>query len=381
MIYLDNAATTYPKPNCVLKSVKRSVSKLGANPGRSGYKMALDTAEAIYEAREAVSSFFNAKSAENIIFTQNCTQALNICIKGLAEKGKNFVCSSLEHNAVSRPLYKLKSRGICDYSVAEIDVNSDKNTVNNFNNLIDENTAAVILTVASNVFGIITPVKMISSLCKSRGVPLILDCAQAAGILKLDCEELGADFLCVAAHKGLYTPAGLGILVINSDIIPDTLSEGGTGSNSLSLSQPDFLPDMFESGTLNTSSIISLSESIRLINKIGLGRIYSHEYLLLKYLEEALSEMKNVKLYTSFSENQRLAPVLSFNINGIPSELVGMKLAKKGVCVRAGYHCSFLAHKSFGTLENGTVRISPSIFTKKGDINFTINCINKLQIK
>lgn len=381
MIYLDNSATTYPKPDCVIKSVKKSMKYFGANPGRSGYDMAVKTAEAIYSTRNSLKEFFNAKSIDNIIFTQNCTAAINMCIKGLAKKGGNFVCSSLEHNAVIRPLEKLKNDGVCDYKTAIVDVNNDEKTVTNFDTLIDEKTVAVVISAASNVFGFILPIKRISDLCKKRSVPLIVDAAQAAGIIPLDVKNLGIDYLCVAAHKGLYAPLGLGVLVINSDKIPDTIIEGGTGSNSLSPVQPDYLPDRFESGTMNTSSIIALNESLKEIRKIGLGAIYSHEYTLMKTLEDSLREMKNIRLYTSFCDSQRLVPVLSFNICDVPSELTALDLSRDDICVRAGYHCSYQAHKSFGTLETGTVRISPSLYTKKRDIYFTINCIYKLQNK
>ena len=357
------------------------MSRFGANPGRSGYKMAVKTGEAIYSSREALRSFFNAKSVENVVFAQNCTLALNICIKGLSENGGNFVCSSLEHNAVIRPLEKLKNEGVCDYKIAGIDINSDDKTVENFDRLIDEKTCAVVISAASNVFGFLLPIKRISQICKKYGVPLIVDAAQAAGIIPLDVRELGIDYLCVAVHKGLYAPVGVGALIINSDKNFDTIIEGGTGSNSLSALQPDFLPDRFESGTMNTSGIIAVAPAVNEINKIGMGNIYSHEYSLLKLLEENLREMKNVILYTSFCDSQRLAPVLSFNIKGVQSELVALSLAEKDICVRAGYHCAFIAHKSFNTLEGGTVRISPSIFTKKGDIYFTLNCIYKLQNK
>ena len=253
MIYLDNAATSFPKPECVIKSVNDTMKFYGANPGRSGYEMALKTAEKIYESRLAISRFFNAKCAENTVFTQNCTAALNICIKSLAKRGGRFVCSSLEHNAVARPIEKLKNDGICDYLVADIDIDNDDNTVKNFDRLINARTSAVILSAASNVCGYIPPIKRISMLCKKYSVPLVVDGAQAAGIIPLDCCELGIDYLCIAAHKGLFAPAGTGILIVNSDNIPDSLTEGGTGSNSLSLAQPGYLPDRLESGTVRIS--------------------------------------------------------------------------------------------------------------------------------
>ena len=379
MIYLDNAATTYPKPKSVIESVYNSMRYYGANPGRSGYKMALETAEKIYESREAARSFFNVERAENIIFTHNCTAALNICIKSLAKKGKNIVCSSLEHNAVMRPLERLKRDCNIEYRIAEISPNNDEVTVKNIDRLIDGETAAVVITAASNVTGYISPLKKISNVCKKKNVPFAVDAAQGAGIIPLDCNELGIDYLCVAAHKGLYSALGTGILIVNSTEIPDSLIEGGTGSSSLSFLQPDFLPDKLESGTMNTSGIISVKSGIDFVRSVGIGSIYSHEYSLMKILESELKNMKNVTVHSSFTENKPLVPVLSFNIRGYHSEEVSELLAEKGVCVRAGYHCSPLAHKSLGTTEHGTVRISPSIFTKKNNIYFTINCINKLQ--
>jgi cysteine desulfurase family protein len=379
VIYLDNAATTYPKPKSVYRAVNQALKKYGVNSGRSGYKAAVETSMQVYRSRQAVAELFGCSKAENVVFTQNCTAALNICIKSLAEKGCNFICTDLEHNAVARVLEALKQKGVCDYKIAHVDRFNDAVTVNNFNTLIDEKTVAVVLTAASNVFGVKTPYEKIAALCKKRGVRIIVDAAQAAGIVPINISESGIDYLCIAAHKGLYAPAGLGILVAGDGAKLSPLTEGGTGSNSLSLSQPDFLPDMLESGTLNISSIIALRKGVEKIRSIGLGEVYSHEYSLMKLLESELSNMKNVILYVSFCNNEPLVPVLSFNIRGKNSEQTALELDKYGVAVRAGYHCAGLAHKAFGTLGCGTVRISPSIFTKKSDIYSTINYINKLQ--
>lgn len=377
MIYLDNAATTYPKPESVINSVAESLKFYGANPGRAGHDMAIKTGEKIYESRKAAADFFGASGEENVSFTLNCTTALNFCIKGNAYEKCNFIVSSLEHNAVMRPLEKMREDDFCFYRVAEIACDTEE-TVANFEKLIDEKTAAIVVTGASNVFGVITPVKELAALAKKYGIKIIVDAAQTGGILPINVQSDKIDFLCAAAHKGLYAPMGVGILIKNCDGVFPTVIEGGTGSMSIDLRQPDFSPDRYESGTGNTAGIIAVKSGIDEVNKIGIERIYKNEYELIKMLENGIKEVKGVKLYTSFSDNQKLVPLLSFNIDGLHSEETAEKLNEMGIAVRAGLHCAPCAHKTFGTTQTGTVRICPSIFTKKEDIYFTIKCIRKI---
>jgi cysteine desulfurase family protein len=378
MIYLDNSATSYPKPPCVIEKLPNIIKNYGANSGRGAYKMALDTTEKIYLTRKNVADFFNLSESENVIFTYNCTTALNMTIKGVAKKGCNFIISNLEHNAVIRPLESLKQKGICDYSIANVtdDVYS---TLSNFERLIDKNTVAIVCTAASNVFGIIPPYKALSALAHKYNLLFILDYSQLAGIVPLNLSNKNIDIVCCSAHKGLLGLSGVGLLLINNEIVMNTIIEGGTGSNSENLSQPYEFPDRFESGTPNIVGIISLSDSINYLNQIKVENVYKHEVKLVKYLHCNLIKENNIKLYTNFLDSKKqYAPILSFNVKNTHSEQVASVLSESGIAVRAGLHCAPLAHKSFNTIKNGTVRVSPSIFTEKNHIDLLINSLRKI---
>ncbi len=378
MIYLDNSATSYPKPKCVVDGIRDAMTKYGANSGRGSYKMALDTSDQVYKCRKNVAEYFNVSKVENIIFTHNCTTALNMAIKGVAKKGGHFIISDLEHNAVIRPLESLKQKGICDYSIAKVD--SDiYSTLKNFEQHINDNTVAIICTGASNVFGVIPPYKALSSLAHKYGLIFIMDYSQCAGILPLNMNEIKIDILCCSGHKGLLGPTGVGLLIINSDIILDTIIEGGTGSNSMDFHQPLDYPDRMESGTPNIVGIIGLSKAIEFLKNIQPYEIYRKELCLLKYLQKYLMSDNKIRIYTNLFEGDKLyAPILSFNVKEKSSEETASFLSDEGIAVRAGFHCAPLAHKKFKTENIGTVRVSPSIFTKKSDIDFLINSLIKI---
>lgn len=378
MIYLDNSATSYPKPKCVIDAVYDSYSKLGANSGRGAYKMALDTTEQIYKCRKKIVNFFGMDSAENAIFTYNCTTALNMAIKGIAHENSHFIISDVEHNAVLRPLEKLKQEGKCDYSIAKVEFDSRK-TISNFKEKIRENTVAIICTGASNVFGVIPPYRMISNLAHKNNILFIMDCAQVGGVIPINMKNDGIDILCGAGHKGLMGPTGTGFMILNDGVMLNTILEGGTGSNSASADQPELIPDRFESGTPNIQGIIGLSTAIDFIYMNNVKSIFKHEISLMKYLQSNLENTENVLLYTDFFDiRQNLVPILSFNIKGLQSEEVADKLSDCEIAVRAGLHCAPLAHRKFKTESTGTVRVSPSIFTNKSDIDFLIKSVRKI---
>lgn len=375
MIYLDNSATTYPKPKTVIDSYNKSFYYYGANAGRGFYDMAIETTEQIFSVRKKICNFFDCSNPENVIFTYNCTMALNMAIKGVAIKGGHFIISDLEHNSVLRTVEKLKHDGICDYSVAKVDVD-DAKTIQNFAECIRKNTIAIICTGASNVFGIIPPYKKLAKLAHKNKILFILDAAQISGIIPISVNDDNIDILCCAGHKGLYGPTGTGVMVVNNDILLNTIVEGGTGSNSVSHLQPDIIPDRFESGTPNVQGIIALGKGIDFINKIGIDNISNHEKLLIKFLYENLSKIDKILLYGY--EYQNRVPILSFNVENMHSEEVAQKLSDFNIAVRAGMHCAPLAHKKMNTIESGTIRISPSIFTQKKDIDFLIKCVRKI---
>lgn len=370
MIYFDNAATTGKKPENVIKAVMEALQKHSINPGRSGYRESINTAEEIYKVREKVASFFNCNEPQNVVFTPNCTQSINYVLKGVLNYGDHVVVSSLEHNAVMRPLLKKRN----SYTVAN--VSSDDNvTVENFKKSIKPNTKLVFCTAASNVNGKILPLKKIGRICREKGVLFGVDAAQLAGVCKIDVKEMNIDFLCVAAHKGFYAPMGIGVLICEKNI-PNTVIEGGTGTNSLEMSQPLQLPEKLESGTINVPAIFGLSAGIDFVNKTGIEKIYNHEMELIQYIYKNLSFNPYVILYTPYPEKYDFAPVLSFNLKGLKSNETGDFLAKNDIAVRAGYHCAPMAHKQMNTLETGTVRISVSAFNSQKEADKFIYILN-----
>lgn len=378
MIYFDNAATTYPKPSSVLSAMKNALEFYGANPGRGGHDMAFRTAEKIYETRVEAADLFHLPEPECVIFTKNCTEALNTVLWGLAEKGGHFLSSSLEHNAVARPLAAIEREEICTWSTADIGV-TEEETIKNFKEGIKENTIAIVCTAASNVFGTRLPLKKLSKLAKEKGLYFIVDAAQGAGILNLDMQSLGIDFLCAAGHKGLYGPMGTGLLLCNNPKLLKPLMQGGTGSQSMLLQQPNIYPDRLESGTLNVPGIIALAEGIRFVKKQGVEALYQKEMRHIIKIYEALSTCPEIQLYEDVTNPcKQFVPLLSFNIKGKHSEEVGTALAEDGIAVRAGLHCAPLAHKFYHTEEQGAVRICPSAFTTEKDVNCLLNSIFKI---
>lgn len=379
MIYLDNSATTYPKPPQVIRAVHEASSRYGFNPGRGGYRQSLKTAEKIYNVRTKAKEFFGVYDETGVIFTSGCTDALNTVIKGVLHKGDHVVISSLEHNAVVRPLYRLKEQGIITYSVAESGKN-DEETLQNFREKINSHTRLMICTHASNVFGTRLPVERLCALAHSNGVLFCLDAAQSAGIFDIDLSRDGYDFVCCAGHKYLYGPMGIGLLLLGNDRIIDTLREGGTGSESSSFEMPRYYPDRMEAGTLNVPGIIGLGAGLSFVSRRGIDRIYRSESAWIRQLYRQLSSITSIKLYTEESKLDRNAPVLSFTVNGKDSEEIARILGESyDISVRGGLHCAPLAHQSMGTSETGTVRIAPSIFSTENDRLLLVNSLRKIR--
>lgn len=375
MIYLDNAATTCPKPRSVIAEMHRAMVRCCANPGRAGHPLALRAAQTVYKTREALSDLFGLGAPEHVIFTQNCTMALNMAIKGLSKPGGHFVCSDLEHNAVARPLEALRLQGVCSWSAAESG-STDAQTIRGFEKAFRPETVAVVCTGASNVFGRVLPLEKLAALAHAHGVPLIADLAQTAGLLPVSLQKSGIDFACVPGHKGLYGPMGTGALLCNSERQLQTILEGGTGNLSAQLVQPNAYPERLESGTLNVPGIAALGAGVSFIRSFGIEAAFTHEMGLIREVYHALREMPHVRLYTNVTDSaQRFVPLLSFGIEGMHSEAVGAALAARGIAVRAGLHCAALAHRTYQTLETGTVRICPSVFTTEKDVKSLLNCV------
>ena len=377
MIYLDNAATTFPKPKQVVNAITNSLLNLSANPGRSGHAISQAAAIAVYEVREKAARLFGAPSAEQVVFTPNCTTSINYVLKGLLKKGDRVLTSSLEHNAVVRPLTVLKKYGV-DFDVFEADIDESDITFKNFLNAVKPDTRLVICTHASNVTGTVLPIEQIGQYCKQHGILFAVDAAQSAGVLNIDMAKMGIDYLCIAAHKGLYAPMGTGMLIIASDT-PDTIIEGGTGTESINFNQPTEPPERFESGTINLPGIVGIGAGIDFVNQKGMEQILFHERQIIKAAYERLSKTSGIKLYTNRYYDK--APILSFNIAGMNSVAVANDLNSYGVAVRAGLHCAPFAHKRIGTIDMGTVRIAPSAFTSESQMIKATEFISKIAAK
>ena len=366
MVYLDNAATTYPKPRSVYAVWSHAITAYGANPGRAGHALAQATSEAVFASRSSCGDFFDA-DPENTVFTLNCTHALNTAIKGLAHKGAHYVISDIEHNAVIRPVHALTKQGV-DYTLFETSPDIEQ-TVWNAERSIRPETAALVCTAAGNVTGQLLPIKELAELCRRRNVCFICDTAQGAGVLPLSLKD-GINIICSAGHKGLYGPMGTGLMLTDGRFPLKPLMEGGTGSASESLEQPEFPPDRFESGTINTPGAIALGAGVDFVKARTTDRILSHERALCQSFCAALRKIPDVIVYSDIDEHpERYAPVVSFNINGIPSTDAAAALSRLGFYMRGGLHCAPLAHRKLGTLSSGTVRFSPSVFTTHEDVN------------
>lgn len=376
MIYLDNAATSYPKPQSVINAVKNSMVMYGANPGRSGHDFSVKTAEAVFETRSLLDGFFNGWGSEFVSFTSNCTQALNTAIKGVLKKGDHVVISTLEHNSVLRPINTLAEKGDITYSFFDV-CEDDEETLYNFKRAFNHNTKLCVVTAVSNVFGNILPLKMLSEYAHGKGALFFVDGAQGAGVIPLDMKEQGIDCLCVPGHKGLLGPMGTGALLHNN-VDFTSLIQGGTGSDSFRMLQPTPFPERLESGTLNVPGICGLKEGIRAVEKIGIENIRRKETAISRCLYNGLKGVKGVKLYTDICDGERYAPVVSFNVNDLHSEQVAAMLNKGGVAVRGGYHCAPAAHITRGTKATGTVRVSPSFSTTQKEINILLNLVRKI---
>lgn len=355
MINFDNAATTFPKPRSVANAVYTAVSRYGGNAGRGGHILTAMTSEKVFDTRQAAADFFGAE-AENVVFTLNCTHALNMAIKGIMQNGGHIIISGIEHNSSARPVKAMASQKRITFSIAEVSDNEEE-TANNFRRLIRSDTKAIVCLIAGNVTGQILPYRRIAEICRERDLCFIADGAQACGILDIKLSD-GINILCTSGHKGLYGPTGTGLLISDGKYPIRSIIEGGTGSSSLSLEQPDFLPDALESGTLNTVGIIGLKQGIDFVKRKGTDRIFRHEDEICRRFISRL-DPEYVTVYRK--PGVRYAPVVSFNINGIAPEDAAERLSKKGYCLRAGLHCAPLAHLSLGT-KNGTVRFAPSIF-------------------
>ncbi len=374
MIYFDNSATTFPKPPAVGAAMARAVAELGGNPGRGGHKMSVKAAEAIFAVREKVAHMFGAQS-ENVVFTLNCTHALNAAIKGVVHGSEHIVISSLEHNSVARPVFALEKKN-CFCSIADAS-GSDDDIAESFERLITPATTAVICTAASNVTGRIMPVEKIAKICADKGVCMICDAAQAAGTVPLKVGRDG-NIICTAGHKGLYGPTGTGLLISDGSFPIEPIIQGGTGTASLELSQPAEIPESLESGTLNTVGIVALGKGVDFVASKGIDRIHEYEERLCRELIARISGIEGVRILRGEGS---YAPIVAFNVGNIHSADAAQFLSERGFALRGGYHCAAVAHSFLGTSESGAVRFSPSVFNNSSQVAALAESIKKLSEK
>lgn len=366
MIYLDNAATSYPKPKTVYKSVMDAMTKYGANPGRGSHAMAIEGARVIYETRELLAELFNLDDPMRVILTFNATDGLNMAIKGILKPGDHVVTTAMEHNSVLRPIKELESNGVENTIVpcsAEGKINVD-----DIEAAIKSNTRMVVTTHVSNLTGTIFPIEKIGEMCKRRNVLYLVDGSQSAGVLEIDMQKQHIDFLAVPGHKGLLGPQGTGALLINSDAEIKELKEGGTGSESSNPHQPNFYPDKLEAGTHNLPGIAGLNAGLKYILNKGTKSILSHEKKILETFINELRKNPKIEIYGPNDIDDR-SGVVPVNITGMDSSEVAYILdTEYNIAVRPGLHCAPLAHKTIGTENIGAVRFGVGPFTKKTDV-------------
>lgn len=375
MIYFDNAATSFKKPPEVIKAFSDAIKNYSCGVGRSGYTLAFDVALKVEETREQIRKLFNLKKPQDVIFTINATQAINFALKGIIKQSDHFIISSFEHNAVYRPSISLLSIG-AKFDIAQVDINDDIKTVENFVSLINQNTKLICVNHVSNVFGNVLPIKKIFEIAKKSGIITMLDASQSAGIFDIDMQRDNIDILCCPGHKSLFGPQGTGVLCINNDeVLLSTIIEGGTGSNSNDSKMPIFLPDRLESGTQNIPGIIALCEGIKFVSSYKTDEILNYELELSSYIIDSLKEINDITVY---DEMQNKSGVFSFNIESLDSEIVCHLLDLNNICIRSGFHCAMLAHNSMGTNISGTVRVSPNIFNTKSEAQIFIDTIYKI---
>ncbi len=377
-IYLDNAATSWPKPESVILAMNKFNNQIGSNPGRSGHHLSIESGRILFDTREIISDLFGISDPLRIVFTSNITHSLNIVIQGMLKPGDHVITTSIEHNAVMRPLRELETRGV-ELTVIECSSSCSMNP-EEIHKLVRSNTRLIIANHASNVTGAILPVSEIGKIASEYGIPFCVDSAQTAGILEIDVEKSNIDILCFTGHKGLYGPMGTGGLYIKKDLekIIKPLMFGGTGSRSEFEFQPDFMPDKYESGTLNTIGIAGLYAGVKFIAETGIQEIHSKETMLLNRFIDGISEFRNLTLYGPERNIDRVA-VSSFNIKGMsPSDTSFLLDENYGILTRPGLHCAPSAHKTIGTFPSGTNRISFGYFNTQEDIDSAIKAIYEL---
>ena len=356
LIYLDNAATTFPKPACVASSVDECIRNFCGNSSRGSNPLAMKSLERIFECRCLLGETFSCLP-ENVVFTYNTTYALNMAIKGVMKGGGHILISNMEHNATLRPIASLQRDGLIEYDTFDAYGKSDSEIIEDIDRKIRPDTRAVCCLHSSNICSYTLPIEKIGKHCHDTGIIFICDGAQSGGHIPIDMKKCNIDILCLPAHKGLYGIQGCGVMLLGENISPSTIIEGGNGVNSLDYFMGDYSPEKYEAGTLSTPAIVALCEGLKFLNSKKAGEIQAHSKKLFSHAKMLLEGIPDVTVHDATAGS-----VLLFNINGISCDEVGEILSKNNVCVRTGYHCAPLAHKALGTHGTGGVRISFGVF-------------------
>lgn len=378
-IYLDNAATSFPKPETVYRAADYALRHLGGSPGRGGHRMTLDAGRQLLEVREAVAGLFGIRDSARLVFTANATEALNLALFGLLKPGDRVVTSSMEHNAVTRPLHALQERGV---SVVKVPCDADGRlhpaSLRKAVMADRKATRMVALAHASNVTGGIQPIEELGPWCRSLGIPLLVDAAQTAGLLPIDVEEMAIDLLAVPGHKHLMGPPGCGMLYVREGLQLTPLIFGGSGADSASPRPPDKLPERLESGTANLPALAGLLAGVQYLLETGMETVRRHKTALLAHLVDALRNLPGIRFYGP-ARADLLAGALSFTLQDRDPAQVAWQLdAEHAICVRAGLHCAPDAHRTLGTFPRGTVRVSPGCFSTLEDIAALVRALTNL---
>jgi len=377
--YLDNAATSFPKPEAVYRAIDRTLREAGANPGRGSHRMALESARIVYETRERVAEFFGIDDAARIAFTSNATEAINLGLSGILKAGDCVVTTTMEHNAVVRPLKALSDRG-----VEVLKVSADREGFVHPRDIRDacrSGATMVIISHCSNVTGTLQPIEEIGSWCRKEGILFFVDAAQSAGLFPIDVESMGIDLLAAPGHKGLMGPPGTGFLYVRPGLNLSPLIFGGTGNLSHSESQPQEMPESLESGTQNTPALAGLKAGIDFLIQEGLNAVRNRESILIRELIEGLKGIPRIIVYGPHELSSR-GGVVSFNIEGLdPSEVAFCLDRDFAVFCRAGIHCAPDAHRTIGTFPAGTVRVSVGYFNTAEDIDYLLFAISKIAVR
>ncbi|MBR2500273.1 MAG: aminotransferase class V-fold PLP-dependent enzyme [Clostridia bacterium] len=375
MIYFDNAATTYKKPSEVYRAIYENMINYGANAGRGGHSLSLKAGEIINETRMILCDFFGIENPERLAFFQNATYALNTGIKGVLRRGDHVVTTSMEHNAVLRPIAELAKQGLIEYTQVQANEKGEISK-SDIEKALRYKTKLIVMTHASNVCGNIYDIKEIGALAKERGIIFLVDAAQSAGLLELNATF--ADMFAFSGHKGLMGAQGTGCLYVRDGLDVKTLIQGGTGSMSESLYHPDIMPDKFECGTQNMPAISALSEGVKFVQKIGKKELLEHEQNLSEYFVNEVQNISGTIVYGTQSSKERTG-VVSINIKNFDANIIADRLsADYGICVRSGLHCAPSAHKTLNTIDRGTLRFSFGLYNTKQEIDRAVFALNKI---